>query len=107
MIETPMKLVDGTGQGIVPIHEIGIHEGPDRLFTPITDYVRSIRPALACTGPLLGNLVFLVIEPLQGLKRLIDIRALPAPERFDGDRVGDRLQELAMVMHLAMGLKPA
>ena len=97
-----MKLVDGTGQGIVPIHGIGIHEGPDGLFTPITDLEYS-----ACTGPLLGNLVFLVIEPLQGLKRLIDIRASPAPERFDGDRVGDRLQELAMVMHLAMGLKPA
>ena len=40
------------------------------------------------TGPLLGNLVFLVIEPLHGLERLIDILASPTTKRFDPDRVG-------------------
>ena len=61
--ETTMKLVDSTGQGILPIHEIGIDDRPDGLFTPITDTTNAV-----CAGPLLGNLVFLVIEPLQGLE---------------------------------------
>ena len=34
MIETTMKLVDSTGQGIVPVYEIGIDDGPDGLFAP-------------------------------------------------------------------------
>ena len=46
MIETTMKLVDGTGQGIVPIHEIGMDDGPDGLFTSVTDVSDSV-----CTGP--------------------------------------------------------
>ena len=78
-----MKLVDSTGQGIVPVHEIGIDDGPDGLFAPVTDVSDSV-----CTGPLLGNLVFLIVEPLQGLEGLIDIRASPATERFDRDGVG-------------------
>ena len=86
MIETTMELVDGTGQGMEPIHEIGMDDGPDGLFTPVADVSDSVR-----TGPLLGNLVFLVIEPLQGLERLIDIRASPTTERFDRDRVGDQM----------------
>ena len=83
MIETPMKLVYSMGQGIVPVYEIGIDDCPDGLFAPVTDVSDSV-----CTGPLLGNLVFLVVEPLQGLEGLIDIRASPATERFDRDGVG-------------------
>ena len=75
MIETTMELVDGRGEGIVPIHEIGMDDGPDGLFTRAADVSDSVR-----TGPLLGNLVFLVIEPLQGLERLIEIRASPITE---------------------------
>ena len=29
MIETAMKPIDGASQGIVPIHEVGIDDGPD------------------------------------------------------------------------------
>ena len=83
MIETPMKLVDSTGQGIVPVYEIGIDDGPDGLLAPVTDVSDSV-----CTGPLLGNLVLLVVEPFQGLERLIDIRASPATERLNCDGVG-------------------
>ena len=83
MIETPMKVVDSTGQGIVPVYEIGVDDGSDGLFAPVMDVSDSVR-----TGPLLGNLLFLVIEPLQGLERLIDIRASPATERFNRDGVG-------------------
>ena len=63
MIETTTKLVDSTGKGIVPIHEIGIDDGLDGLFASVTDVSDSV-----CTGPLLGNLLFLVVEPLQGLE---------------------------------------
>ena len=86
MIERTMKLVDGTGQGIVPVHEIGIHDGPDGLFTPVTDVADAV-----CTSPQLGKLVFLVIEPLQGLERLIDLRDSPATKRFDRDGVGGQM----------------
>ena len=109
MIETTMKLVDGTGQGIVPIYEIGIYDGPDGLFAPVTDVSDSV-----CTGPLLGNLLFLVVEPLQGLERLMDLRTSPATKRFDHDGVGCQMVLAPIqiagtgdVMHLAMGLKPA
>ena len=54
MIETTMKLVDSTDQGIVPVYEIGINDGPEGLFAPVMDVADSV-----CTGPLLGNLVFL------------------------------------------------
>ena len=60
MIATTMKLLDGTSQGIVTIR---IDYSPDCLFTPVTYVSDSVR-----TGPLLGNLVFLVIEPLQSLE---------------------------------------
>ena len=83
MIETTMKLVDGTGQGIVTIHKMGIDDRPDGLFTPVTYVPDSVR-----TGPLLGNLVLLIIEPLQGLERLIDIRASPDTKRFDRKGMG-------------------
>ena len=63
MIETIVKLVDSTGQGIVPVYEIGIDDGPDGLFAPVTDVADAV-----CTGPLFGNLLFLVVEPLQGLQ---------------------------------------
>ena len=82
MILATIKFVDGTGQGIVHVYETGIDVGPDGLFGPVTDESDSVR-----TGPLLKNLVFLVIEPLQGLERLIDIRASPATERLDRDGV--------------------
>ena len=59
MIETPVELVDSTGHRIVAIDEITVGGGSDRLFAPITDMANAIG-----TGPLLGNEVFLVIEPL-------------------------------------------
>ena len=83
MIETTMKLADSIGQGIVPIHEIGIRDGLDGLFTPVTEVADAVG-----TCPLLGKLVFLLIEPLQGLERLIDLCASPATKRFDRDGVG-------------------
>ena len=82
MVETPVELVDGTGQGIVAIDEIAIGDGPDRLFAPVTDLSNAV-----CTGPLLGKLVFLVVEPLQGLKGLVDLGPSPASQRFDGNGV--------------------
>ena len=82
MVETPMKLVDGSGQGIVAIDEITVDNGPDRLFAPVTDVSNAVS-----TGPLLGNLVFLVVEPLQGFQRLIDLGSSPTPQGFDGDGV--------------------
>ena len=48
MIETAMKLVDGASQGIVPIYEVGIDDGPDGLFTTVADVSDSVG-----TGPLL------------------------------------------------------
>ena len=86
VIEATMKLVDSTGQGIVPIHEIGIRDGLDGLFTPVTDVADAV-----CTCPLLGKLVFLLIEPLQGLERLIDLCASPATKKFDRDGVGGQM----------------
>ena len=59
MVETPMKLVDGSGQGIVAIEEITVDDGPDGLFAPVTDVSNAI-----AAGPLLGNLVFPVVQPL-------------------------------------------
>ena len=54
-----MKLVDGASQGIVAIDEMTVGAGSDRLFAPITNVTNAIG-----TGPLVGNEVFLVIEPL-------------------------------------------
>ena len=54
-----MKLVDGASQGIVAIDEMTVGAGSDRLFAPITNVTNAIG-----TGPLFGNEVFLVIEPL-------------------------------------------
>ena len=59
MVETPEKLVDGAGQGIAAIDKIAIGDGSDRLFAPVTDISNAVS-----TGPLLGNLVFLVVQPL-------------------------------------------
>ena len=42
-------------------------------------------------GPLLGNLMFLVVQPLQGLEGLVDLGPSPATQRFDGDGVGDQM----------------
>ena len=62
MIETTMKLVDSTDQGIVPVYEIGINDGPEGLFAPVMDVADSV-----CTGPLLRNLLFLVVEQCRAL----------------------------------------
>jgi len=85
MVKTPVELVSSACEGIVPIYEIGIDDSPDCLFTPVT-YVSDSVP----TGPLLGNLVFLVIEPLRGLEGMVDIGPSPATDRFDGDGIGGR-----------------
>ena len=54
-----MKLVDGASQGIVPIHEMTVGTGSDGLLAPITNVTNAIS-----TGPLFGNEVFLVVQPL-------------------------------------------
>ena len=59
MVETSVKLVDGASQGIVAIDEIMMGTGSDGLFAPITNVTNTVS-----TGPLFGNKVFLVIEPL-------------------------------------------
>ena len=82
MIKTPMKFVDSAGQGIVTIDKITVHEGPDKLLAPIPDMTNAIG-----TGPLFGKKVFLVVQPLQGLERLIDLSPSPTPKRFDGNRI--------------------
>ena len=86
MVETPMKLVDGAGQGIVPIDEIAVGDGSDGLLAPVTDVSNAVG-----TGPLLGNLVFLIVQPLQGLEGLIDLGPSPATQRFDGNGVGGQM----------------
>ena len=48
MIETAMKPVDGASQGILPIHEVGIGDDPDGLFTTVADVSDSVGK-----GPLL------------------------------------------------------
>ena len=62
MVKTPVELVDGTYEGIIPVDEIRRDSSPDVLFTAIADVLNPVR-----TGTLLGNLLFLIIEPLQGL----------------------------------------
>ena len=59
VVETPVKLVDGASHRIVAIDEMKIGTGSDRLFAPITNVTYAIS-----TGPLFGNKVFLVVEPL-------------------------------------------
>ena len=86
MVETPMKLVDSTSQGIVAIEEIAVYDGSDGLFAPVTDVSNAV-----CTGPLLRNLMFLIVQPLQGLEGLVDLGPSPATQRFDGDGVGGQM----------------
>ena len=62
MIETPMKFVDGSGQRIVAIDKITVHEGPDKLLAPIPDMSNAIG-----TGSLLGKEMFLIVQPLRAL----------------------------------------
>ena len=81
-----MKLVDGSGQGIVAIDELTVDDGPDRLFAPVADVSNAVG-----TGPLFGNLVFLVVEPLQSLEGLIDLGPSPTPVGFDGNGVGGQM----------------
>ena len=68
MVRTPVELVDGACEGIIPIDEIRRDSRPDGLFTTIADVSDPV-----FTGPLLGNLLFPVIEPLQGLEGMVDI----------------------------------
>ena len=75
MVKTPVELVNSVCEGIIPIDEIRRDNSPDGLFTAIADVLDPVR-----TGPPLGNLLFLVVEPLQGLKGLVDIGPPPATE---------------------------
>ena len=59
MVETPMKLVDDASQGIVAMDKITVGDGSDGLFAPVTDVSNAVG-----AGPLLGNLMFLVVQPL-------------------------------------------
>ena len=86
MVETPVKLVDGSDQRIIAIDEITVDDGLDRLFSPVTDVSNAVG-----TGPLLGNLMFLVVQPLQGLEGLVDLGPSPTPQGFDGDGVGGQM----------------
>jgi len=83
MVKTPVELVDGACEGIIPIDEIRRDNSPDGLFTTTVDVSDPVR-----TGPLLGNLLFLVVEPLQGLEGMVDIGPPSDRDRFDGDRIG-------------------
>ena len=85
-VETPVELVDGASQGIVAIDKIAVGDGSDRLFAPVTNV-----PNAVGTSPLLGNEVFLVIEPLQGSQRLVDLGPSPATQRFDSNGVGGEM----------------
>ena len=62
MVKTPVELVDSTYEGIIPVDEIRRDSSPNVLFTAIADVLDPVR-----TGTLLGNLLFLIIEPLQDL----------------------------------------
>lgn len=73
MVKAPVELIDGTHGGIVTIYEIRRDRGPDRLFTTIANMFDPIH-----TGTLLGNLLFPVIEPFQGLERLVDVSTPPS-----------------------------
>ena len=68
MVNTPVELVNSACEGIVPINEIRRDSSSHGLFTAIADMLDPVR-----TGPLLGDLLFLVIEPLQGLEGMVDI----------------------------------
>ena len=59
MVETSMKLVDGASHRIVAIDKVTVGAGSDRLFAPIANVTNTVS-----TGPLFGNKVFLVVEPL-------------------------------------------
>ena len=50
MVQAPMELINGASQGIVPVHEIRICDGPDGYFSPIADVSDSVG-----TAPLFGN----------------------------------------------------
>ena len=71
MVRTPVELVNSAYEGIIPIDEIRRDSRLDGLFTTIADVLDSVR-----TTALPGNLLFLVVEPLQGLEGLGYIGAL-------------------------------
>ena len=83
MVKKPMELVDSACEGIIPVYKIRRDSSPDGLFTTIADVLDPV-----CTGTLLGNLLFLVIEPLQDFDRVVDVSPSPATSGFDGDCMG-------------------
>ena len=83
MVKTPVELVNSAFEGIMPIDEIRRDNRSHGLVTTIANASAPVR-----TGPLLGNLVFLVIEPLQGLEGMVEMWPLPATDWFDGDGIG-------------------
>ena len=78
MVEAAVKFVDCAGGRIVPVHKIRVHPNPEGLFTPVADMTDPVG-----TGPLL-----LVIQPLQSLERLIDVRPLANHEGVRRRRYG-------------------
>ena len=74
-----MEFVDGASDGILTFYEIGLYE----LLTPTVNVPDPVR-----TSPLLGNLLFLVIEPLYGLEGFVDVGTPPSTDRCDGDGIG-------------------
>ena len=83
MVNTLAQLVNSACEGIVPINEIRLDSSFHGLFTAIADVLDPVH-----TGPLLGNLLFLVIEPFQGLEGMVDIDPPPSTDRLDGDGIG-------------------
>ena len=83
MVNTPVQLVNSASEGIETINEIRRDSSSHGLFTAIADVLDPVR-----TGPLLGDLLFLVIEPLQGLEGMVDIGPPPSTDRLDGDGIG-------------------
>ena len=83
MVNTLVELVNSACEGIVPIDEIRRDSRPHGLFTAIGDVLDPVR-----TSTLLGNLLLLVIEPLQDLEGLVNIGPPQSTDRFDGDGIG-------------------
>ena len=122
MVETSVELVDGASHRIIAIDEMTVDTGSDRLFAAITNVTYAIS-----AGPLFGKEMFLVIEPLEGFERMVDLGPSPPSERFhcngvrsqmmlapiqiagtgDGDTLGHRIEARLLFKFLLKGFTPS
>ena len=108
--ETAMKFVHGVGLGIIAIHKVAVHHSRHILLTPVSHMLNSV-----WTGILLDKALFFKIQPLQSFDGLLLTLAPRHPLRGSTAKVSSlrqcflqyRLHALAMVTHLAKGLKSA